>query len=94
MKTTSRHMGRAISIIAAQAAAESIRHADVAAFGASGECHTLVDRGNEQRARLARRHARAVSGLSKSAFSRAMRKLPGSVLLRVEARIFERSYPF
>lgn len=58
-----RQLGKALSILAAADRAEAELHADVDAFGAPGECHALVARGEARRRRQARRHAEAVAGL-------------------------------
>jgi hypothetical protein len=56
-------IGRAISILIRQEAAEIAMHADVDAFYAPSECHALVARGAVGRRRQAQRHAAAVAGL-------------------------------
>lgn len=78
----SRQLGRAFSIIAEQIAKEHVMHEDVSAFGAPSECHRLVARGEDRRAREARRHAKAVSGLSRGAFRHELRRLPRRSLER------------
>lgn len=57
-----RQLGKALGIIARTSAIEHILHADVSAWGAPSECHDSVSKGEDQRARHARRHAKAVSG--------------------------------
>lgn len=54
-------LGKALSILAQQEAAESFFHADVNAWGAPSECHALVSKGEADRVRQARRHAEAVA---------------------------------
>lgn len=56
-----RNLGTALTVIARQEARESDMHADVIAWGAPGECHALVSRGETQRARRARKLAEAIA---------------------------------
>lgn len=56
------NLGRVLTILAKAEATEHDYHADVDAFDAPGECHSLVAKGAEKRARRARRHAEAVAG--------------------------------
>jgi len=55
-------IGKAISILIAAQNRLNELHEDVDAFGAPGECHDLVARGEAGALRQARRHAIAVSG--------------------------------
>ena len=91
-----RQLGKAISILVHQTASEHFAHADIAAFGAPGECHTLVRRNEERRWRLAVRRARAVSGMTRSKFRRVIRQFgPGSpVFDNAVGCVLERDYPF
>lgn len=65
-------LGKALTLIAKFEVMEDIAHEDVNAFGAPSECHDLVSRGYIKRRRQAVRHARSLSGMSRSAFRRAM----------------------
>jgi len=56
-----RNLGKALSILAKHEAEEIMAHADVDLWGAPSECHDLVAKGEEQRARQARRHAESVA---------------------------------
>lgn len=69
-----RQLGRAFSIIVRQQVQEGIFHDDIAAYHAPSECHALVSKGECQRARMAKRHAKSVSGLSRAAFNAELRK--------------------
>lgn len=89
-----RQMGKAIGILALAQAREDFMHEDVDAFGAPGECHGLVSRGEARRERQARRHAKAASGLSRAAFNRELRRVPYPVMRRAYGRVYERHYPF
>ena len=77
-------LGKAFTIIARQQVLESILHADVDAFGAPSECHGLVRKGELRREREAWRHAKAVSGLNRRNFRKAMKSL--------DRRTFERLF--
>jgi hypothetical protein len=52
-------LSRALTILARAEAAEIDLHTDVDAWGAPGECHALVGRGQARRDRIARKHAEA-----------------------------------
>lgn len=67
--------GKAVTIIATAAARELCFHDDIAAFGAPAECHRDVERGEARRMRQAYRHARSVSGFTRSKFNRKMREV-------------------
>ena len=54
---TMTQLGKAIGILINQQRHECALHADVDAWYAPSECHASVARGEESRARLARRHA-------------------------------------
>jgi len=85
------NLGRAFTIIAEWHAKEQALHADVAAFGAPGECHAMVSRGESKREREARRLARSVSGLSRRQFNmafKAVRRLRG--WQRLEGQVYHR----
>lgn len=92
--TRNRRLGAAIGIIAAQAAAEDFGHADLAAFNAPGECHDDMQRGEAARMRQARRRAKSVSGLSRSAFNRELQQLHPRIMVRAVDRIYCKHYPF
>ena len=83
-----RRLGKALGIIARREANEIIMHEDVDAWYAPSECHQLVGRGENQRRRQARRHAKAESGLSRCAFNRTLRRLPARILETAIARIY------
>lgn len=90
-----RQLGKALGIIAMHGVREEIMHADVDAFYAPSECHALIARGEEKRLREAKRHARAVSGLSRSAFNRELRKKSTQRALAIcFGRILHRDSPF
>jgi len=89
-----RQMGKALGILARAEARESYMHDDVDAFDAPGECHGAVSRGEAHRARQARRHAKAVSGLSRAAFNRELGRVPRRVMERALHRVYVRHYPF
>lgn len=56
-----RNLGATLTVIARWQAREADMHADVSAWGAPGECHGLVSKGEDERFRRARRHAEAVA---------------------------------
>ena len=89
-----KQLGKALSIIAHHHAREYFMHADVEAFHAPSECHALVSRNEARRARKARRHAKAVSGMTRAQFRRALRNVPQRALERATGAIIARQYPF
>lgn len=56
------NLGAALWIVAKAEAAEHFMHADVDAWGAPGECHHDVSRGEEQRMLAACAKAEAITG--------------------------------
>lgn len=54
-----RNLGTALSILARAEVREHILHDDVDAYGAPGECHDVVARGEARRSRVARKAAEA-----------------------------------
>ena len=89
-----RQLGKAIGIMAAFEAAEYFAHADVDIMYAPSACHEIVARGEVQRRRLARRHAKAASGLSRREFNLALRKIDPRIFAKAIDRIYESTYPF
>ncbi|QIG66743.1 hypothetical protein EVB27_073 [Rhizobium phage RHph_TM16] len=90
-----RQVGKALGILATFEAKEIVMHADIAAFGAPGECHGLVSKGEAKRAREARRHAKAVSGLSRRGFNQELRKWKNTCFIqRAVSRIADRLNPY
>jgi hypothetical protein len=87
-----RRLGKAIGIIARNEADENFMHADVDAFHAPSECHELVARGETKRRRLARRHAKSVSGLSRTAFNRELSRVTQRVMMNAISRIYNNSF--
>ena len=67
-RETPQQLGRAFTIICMQRAKEIVAHADVSAWGAPSECHTLVAQGEEERYQAACREAQKVSGLDEDTF--------------------------
>lgn len=57
-----RNLGKAVGIIMRAEVSEQISHADLAAFHAPGECHTLIAKGEDKRMEDAIRKAEAVAG--------------------------------
>lgn len=55
------NLAHALTILARADMVEHALHADIGAFGAPSECHTLVSRGEIQRKRRARKHAECVA---------------------------------
>lgn len=55
------NLGAALTVLARAEAAEIAAHIDVDAYGAPGECHDLVSRGEHVRERIARKHAEAIA---------------------------------
>jgi len=82
-----RNMGKAIGIIVAAQVREDLLHDDVNMMGAPSECHDVVTKGEDQRARRAHRHAKSVSGLSRAAFRKELSKVPLPVFDRAARRI-------
>lgn len=68
-------LGKALTILARHQVNEQALHDDVDAFGAPGECHTLVSRNEHRRERQARKHAEAVAGMPERLIRRKARKL-------------------
>lgn len=89
-----RHLGKAITILAMHNVRESITHADIAAYHAPGEWHRIVAKGEPRRYRAARRLAKSVSGLSRTAFNREMKRLPQRAFHKVEAILHAKHDPF
>lgn len=87
-------LGKAFGIMMRAQAAEIFMHADISAFGAPSECHDVVSKGEANRARMARRHAKAVSGLSRRAFNRALAGFPQPAWDRASHRVYAAKYPF
>lgn len=87
-------LGRAFSIIAKANVLEGIMHEDVAAWHAPSECHGLVSRGEARRIRIAHRHARAVSGLSRRQFNQAFRRLDQRTWEALLGRIHAKLSPY
>lgn len=83
-----RNLGKALTILARCQAAEDALHADVDAFGAPGECHALVSKGQARRWRRARKHAKAVSGLP---YRVLMRKVSGRAYARLELACLDKA---
>lgn len=70
------NLGRALSVIARHEACEAVMHEDVSAFGAPGECHALVSRGEDRRLRQARKVAAGIAGVRFALIEReAVRRL-------------------
>lgn len=89
-----RQLGKAIGIVAMATVREIIMHEDVSAWGAPSECHRDVRRGEVDRERTARRHAKAVSGLTRGQFRRALRAFGARRMERVVGRLNEKHNPF
>lgn len=69
-------------------------HMDVDAFYAPSECHGLVSKGEAQRARQARRHAVAVSGVSARELRMIGRRLSGRAQERLMYACLDRVSPY
>ena len=85
-----KNLGKAISIIARASADEINYHADVSAWGAPGECHDSVSKGEAARYRRARRHAKAVARAPYRIIIREARER-GGVELHEHNRHFRRA---
>jgi len=88
-----RQLGKAFGLIARQEAYEQMMHADISAWHAPSECHAVVARGEKRRLREARRHAKAVSGLSRRAFNVELKRTRGRIFDVAIARIYAREWP-
>lgn len=93
-----RNLGRVLTIVARAEAREHFMHADVDAFGAPGECHGLVSRGEKQRLRRARKHAEAEARapwrvIRQQAGARGM-PMGGPKWQSFVGRVYEATYPF
>lgn len=87
------NMGKALSIIARQAAREQMYHDDIDLFYGGGECHAIVVRGECRRARQARRQAKSVSGLSRRVFNLKLReRTTKQAITAAFDRILDRSW--
>ena len=71
-------LGKAIGILVRAIEREEMLHEDIDAWGAPGECHGVVARGEDRRMRQARKHAEAVAGMPLRVIRRKARKLMGS----------------
>lgn len=90
-----RQVGKALGILARFEAREIVKHADVGMFYAPSECHSLVAKNEDKRAREARRHAKAVSGLSRREFNKELRKYRNAPFIQYAVdRIVERMSPY
>lgn len=89
-----RQMGRAVSIMARAFATEMVMHDDVRAFHAPSECHALVARNEEKRTRQARRHAKAISGLSRREFNKAWKRVTPRIFDTAVGHIYNRMSPW
>ena len=89
-----RQLGKAFGFMARQEAYEQMMHADMSARHAPSECHADVRRGEHYRRRAARRHAKAVSGLSRRAFNVELKRTRGRIFDVAIARIYARECPF
>ena len=95
LRPRKRQVGRALTILAQAEANEHIYHADVAAFYAPSECHTLVRKGEEARFNKAWTRAYRVAGVSRKELRAAYRALGGQRWDRlVEACLDRSGYPF
>ncbi len=88
-----RNLGKALGIVAREEAHNAIMHMDVDVMYAPSECHNLVARGRIKRQREARRHAKAVSGLNRRLFRKALDKNIHWAMVCAE-RIIARDCPF
>lgn len=93
-----RNLSKALTIVARAEADEIIMHDDVDAWGAPGECHALVMRGEHVRLRRARRHAEAVAQRPWRVIRREAAKRGCAIGSRawdaLVARIYARNCPF
>lgn len=69
-----KNISAALTVIARQTVNEFIAHADVDAFGAPGECHDLVARGEAKRSRLVRRRVHGLTQLPWRVFVRRLKR--------------------
>jgi hypothetical protein len=93
-----RNLGRVLTILARAEAAEHFMHADVDAWGAPGECHALVARGEGRRSRRVRKQVESEARapyriIRRQAEARGM-PLGGPRWQSFVSRIYERTYPF
>lgn len=87
-------LGRALTILKLCDVGEQTMHADVAAFGAPSECHSLVSKGEARRWRQAYRHACAVSGLKRREFAAVFCAVPSRIWWRLDAEMNCKHNPF
>jgi hypothetical protein len=69
-------LGKAFSVLVVHHAAEAMIYADLHAYSAPSECYKDVEKGEIERYRLARRKAKATSGLNRRMFNLAVKALP------------------
>ncbi len=91
----------ALSILARAEAAERFMHANVGAFGAPSECHSLVSRGEEARWAKAVAKAEAVAGAPFRTIKAEALVRGGMTICsgdprwqRFVDRVYTRNYPF
>lgn len=89
-----RQLGKAFGIMLRAQVREYVMHADISAYGAPSECHASVSKGESQRMREAFRHAKAVSGLSRSSLKRELQRVPVPQWDRWLARVDQKHNPF
>jgi hypothetical protein len=88
------NLGKALSIIFAAHRSEIEMHIDVDTFHAPSECHDVVTKGEVDRLRQARRHARSIARMPVRVLFKKARKLTSEkTMTRAAARIsFPRNY--
>lgn len=93
-----RNLGQVLTILARAECSEHFMHADLRAFNAPGECHTLVARGAVRRRRQARRHAEATARAPMRVIARQAKRrgleLGSFKWQEAVSRIYNKTYPF
>ena len=95
------NLSAALTILARAEASEHFMHADVDAFGAPGECHALVARGEKQRQRQARKQAEAIAQRPFRIIRKDAKRRGGFLACSgdpkwqdIVGRIYHNNYPF
>lgn len=96
-----KNLSAALTVLVRAEARENYMHADVAAFGAPSECHTLVSRGEALRIRRARKHAESLAQAPLRAIIRAAKHRGGFTPCSgdpkwqaIVGRYYSKTYPY
>jgi hypothetical protein len=88
-----RQLGKAFSILARYEFRQHEISEDLENFNAPSECYDLVFKNEEKRARIARKAAKAASGLNRRQFNQAIKHFHPRWMSRAVNQIDSRLYP-